>query len=382
MVGKAGRRGHHEGTIYQRGDGLWMGAVDLGWTGGRRQRKYVTAKTRRELQARLRPLLEAANAGRLTASRSPRVREWMTTYLDEVAATTVRPSTLHRYRQEVRLYIEPALGKLTLDKVQARHLSAFYRSQLEALSPSSVRRLHALLHKSFTVAVRWGLINANPVALVDPPSLVDHQVKPLSVDEVRRFLSAAESGTMHARWAIAVTLGLRQGEALGLRWHDIDLEHRELHVRMALQRHPDGRLVLTQPKTRQSRRTIPLPPSVVASLRRHQHSQRDRRDAAGNDWAEQDLVFTTRHGRPVHPRNDYRTFRALLQRAEVRTIRLHDLRHTAASLLLAQGVHPRVVMEILGHSQISLTMNTYSHVMPQTVRDAADRMEDALWNAE
>jgi integrase len=376
------RRSSGDGTIYQRADGMWLGAVDLGWQGGKRRRKYVSATTRREVVAKMRPLIRAAEAGRMSPTRTPKVEEWMHTFMNEVAGTAVRPATLSRYEQELRLHVLPEIGHLRLDKVQPHHLSALYRRLLGTLSASSVRRVHALVRRSFNVAVRWGYLASNPAQLVDPPPLPHHEIQPLTVDETRRFLEAARHTPMPARWALAVTLGLRQGEVLGLAWDDIDLDKGVLRVRRALQRQSGGRLVLVQPKTSRSRRTVRMPASLVSLLRDHHERQNERRVRAGGDWEESGLVFTTRTGGAIHPRNDYRAFRALLDRAELRRIRLHDLRHTAASLMLAKEVPARVVMEVLGHSQISLTMNTYSHVADESMQTVAERMEDTLWNRD
>lgn len=374
------RRRNQQGALYKTATG-WRGAVDLGWIDGKRRRKYVYGKTRTQVLAKMRPLVEAARSQSLTVTRSPRVDEWMNTYLSEVAALSVRPSTLHRYRQEVRLYISPALGQMSMEKVKPHHIAAFYRKQLDHLSPSSVRRLHALLRRSFSVAMKWGVIATNPVLQVDAPPLQHFEIDPLRVDELRTLLRTSAGTTMHVRWLIAATLGLRQGEVLGLRWSDIDLDVGQLRVRQSLQ-YQGGVLSLVQPKTPRSRRTVPLPNAVVDALRTHERSQAETRATAGEAWQERGFVFATRTGGPIHPRNDYRSFRALLTKAGLRRVRLHDLRHTAASLLLEQGVHPRVVMEILGHSQISLTMNTYSHVVPDTVRSATDSVQEALWNIE
>jgi integrase len=174
-------------------------------------------------------------------------------------------------------------------------------------------------------------------------------------------------------------LGLRQGEALGLWWDDVDTRSGLLRVRRALQRQRGGGLVFTDPKTQRSKRTIPLPPPLVDALTAHRDRQEKERITAGSLWRGSPCVFTTQLGAPIEPRNDYRQFKKLLDRAGLPSVRLHDLRHTAASLLLAQGVPARVVMEILGHSQIALTMNTYSHVAPEVSREAAERMAQMLW---
>ncbi|MER7439828.1 tyrosine-type recombinase/integrase [Micromonospora avicenniae] len=242
--------------------------------------------------------------------------------------------------------------------------------------------MHASLRRALNVAVRWQLIHTNPAALVEPPSLPHAEVRPYSLGEARRFLKAVEGLRLEARWLIGIALGLRQGEVLGLRWEDVDLTAGTLRVRGQLQRDPDtGGLVFVETKTARSRRTLPLPPTVLAALRRHQANQAAERFEAER-WADPSLVFATTVGTPVHPRNDYRSFREIIRQAGLRQVRLHDLRHTAASVLLAQGVPARVVMEILGHSQISVTLNIYAHVAPEIAREAASRMEGALWSGE
>jgi integrase len=377
MTGK--RRGRGEGSIYQLPDGRWRGAVDLGWVNGTRQRKYVTRKTRSEVGKALRELMALAETGRLSTKRVPTVAQWMEIYLAEVAAAKVRPSTLHRYREEVEHHIGPLLGRLRLDKLTPAHITGFYRDRMTVLSAGSVRRLHANLRRALNIAVRWQLIHSNPVALVDPPSIPHSEVKPYDLAEARAFLKAVQGRRLEARWVIGIALGLRQGEVLGLRWDDVDLTNGTLRVVAQLQRDAEtGRLVRVETKTARSRRTLPLPESVRTVLREHRERQTTERLDA-DSWEDETLVFTTRLGTPIHPRNDYRSFRELIRQANLRRVRIHDLRHTAASVLLAQGVPARVVMEILGHSQISVTLNTYAHVAPEVSREAANRVDDALW---
>ncbi|GAA2510109.1 site-specific integrase [Pilimelia columellifera] len=377
MSGK--RRGRGEGSIYQLTDGRWRGVVDLGWSNGKRRRKYVTRKTRAEVAKSVRKMQALAEAGRLNTGRVPTLGQWMETYLAEVAAAKVRPSTLHRYREEVEHHIGPLLGRHRLDKLTPVHITAFYRDRLDVLSAGSVRRLHAVLRRALNIAVRWSVIHTNPVTLVDAPSLPHTEVDPFTLDEARAFLKAISGLRLEARWLLAVSLGLRQGETLGLHWDDVDFESATVRIRAQLQRDPDsGELVRVDTKTARSRRTLPLPPSVLMALRVHQERQHDERTNA-DTWADPRLVFCTGLGTPVHPRNDYRSFREILHRTGLRRVRIHDLRHTAATVLLAQGVPARVVMEILGHSQISVTLNTYAHVAPEVARDAAGRVQGALW---
>ena len=373
------RRPQGEGSVYRLPDGRWRGVVDLGWHDGKRRRKYITRGTQAEVVRELRRLTAAAEAGRLPIARAPTLGQWLERYLNEVAASSVRPSTLRRYRQELRLYIAPALGKVPLDKLKPSQVSDFYRSQLLHLSPGSVRRLHALLRRSLGVAVRWQLIPWNPVTAVDPPSLTSLEVHPFDVKEAQLFLAAASGDRSQARWLIAISLGLRQGEVLGLAWRDVDLDQRVLAVRQTLQYRPGEGFHLVPPKTARSRRIVPLPDAVVEALKLRREQQETDRLAAGAEfWEDWGLVFTTRFGTPLSPRNDYRDFQRLVGSAGLRHVRLHDLRHTAASLMLAQGVNPRVVMEILGHSQISVTMNTYSHVTSASSREAVARVEGLL----
>lgn len=376
------RRGQGEGAVYKTAAGRWRGYVDFGWKEGKRQRKYVTAKTKAEAQNKVRQLTRLAEEGRIEPGRVPTLSAWMDQYLAEVAGSTVRPSTLARYKQENRLYIAPVLGRLKLDKLSPAHISDFYQVMLRKLAPGSVRRLHALLRRALTVAVRWKLIPTNPVLSVDPPSITRSEVTPWTLEQTKTFLSFVSTKPMAARWELAIALGLRQGEVLGLSWADVNFEERTLRIAQALQYQPGRGLVLVPPKTARSRRTVALPDHLVETLQRHRAEQDEQRAAAGDGWQEHGLVFTTANGTPFSPRNDYRTFKRYAAAAGLPEIRLHDLRHTAASNMLTQGVHARVVMETLGHSQISLTMNTYSHVAPTVSRDAADAMGAALWATE
>jgi integrase len=208
------RRAQGEGSVYRLPDGRWRGVVELGWHDGKRRRKYITRSKQAEVVRELRRLTAAAEAGRLPIARAPTLGQWLGRYFDEVAAPSVRPSSLRRYRQELRLYIAPALGKV-LDKLKPSQVSDFYRSQLLHLSPGSVRRLHALLRRSLGVAVRWQLIPWNPVTAVDPPSLTSVEVHPFDAEEARLFLAAASGDRFHARWLIAVLFGLASGRGVG-----------------------------------------------------------------------------------------------------------------------------------------------------------------------
>ncbi len=221
---------------------------------------------------------------------------------------------------------------------------------------------------------------------MDSPKVKRPETQFLTPEQATQFLKACEGKRLEALFAVALAVGLRQGEALGLRWRDVDFETRLLNVRQTLERVGGKRfgqpstLVFVEPKTDRSRRTIIMPQSIVRVLRSHRARQLQERLVAGSKWQDNDLVFTTTIGTPFDPREAVRHFKRVLEDAELpSTIRFHDLRHSAASLLLAQGVDLRAIMELLGHSTIALTANTYSHVLPSLKRGTADAMEAMLW---
>ncbi len=378
------RRGNGEGSIYQAKDGRWRGYVDLGYINGKRTRKYLTGRTRKEVAARLRQAVDARDAGTLEIGQK-RITfgEWLIFYVDTIAAAKVRPSTLAGYRGYINRRIIPGLGHYMLDKLQPEHLEAFYRaSHADGMAAASVLQMHRIVSRALKIAHRRGRVVRNVATLVDAPTVVRDEIEPLTATDARTILEHSREHRNSARWSVALALGLRQGEALGLQWSDIDFDKGALRVRRALQRIEGQGLTLVPPKSRAGTRTIVLPTPLAAHLREHRAKQNQERLLAGSMWQDRGFVFATPTGTPVDPRNDYRAWRKLLADAGVRKARLHDARHTAATLLLAQGVAPRVVMQILGHSQISLTLGTYSHVVPELADAAAEAMHRALWKTD
>jgi len=238
--------------------------------------------------------------------------------------------------------------------------------------------MHSVLRAALNQALRWRMVHYNAAAMVSAPRGTRREALALAPEEARRLLDAARGDRLEALYSVALALGLRQGEALGLMWSDIDLDVGMLRVRRASQRIPHQGTQLVETKTARSRRTLVMPPTVINALRAHRARQATERLAAGKRWIDLDLVFPSDRGTLADGPNVTHRFHKLLQRAGLPPMRFHGLRHACASLLLVQGVHPRVVMETLGHSQISLTMNTYSHVLPVLQREAADRMEAVL----
>lgn len=387
------RRGSNEGTIGLRQDGRWQARVSIRDVDGRRVRRAFYGRTRAEVQEKLTTALRAVQQGMpIQRDERQRLGEYLEAWLGNVRPT-IRPSTFVSYAGHCRLHIVPTLGRVPLAKLTPQHVRGLLTAKLASgLSPRTVGYSRTVLRMALGQAFRDGLLPRNVVDLVSPPRSVRHEISPLDADGARRLLASAKGSRLEGLYTVAVALGLRQGEALGLRWSDVDLESATLRVGRTLQRVPvmlrgeddrgrGTRYVLSEPKTAGSRRSIALPSGVVAALREHRIRQLEERVATGPAWQDWNLVFATTIGTPLDARNVTRAFEELLRRADLPRMRFHDLRHSAASILLAKGVHPRVVMDLLGHSTIAQTMNTYSHVIPALRRDAAERMDEALSEA-
>ena len=373
-----GKRGANEGSIYKRSDGRWAATINLGWQDGKRKRKTYYATTRREVQEQLKVALRDQQQSLPVASDRLTVRQFLDTWLIESVKSTVRPRTFQSYSELVRVHLGPGLGRIPLSKLSPDDVQKLINRKLASgLSPRRVQYIHAVLRRALGQAEKWGRVQRNVAKLVDTPRVQKVEIKPFSPEEARRFLQAIKGDRNETLYILAIAVGLRQGEILGLSWPDIELEECQITVRNTLQK-IDGVYQLVEPKSVKSRRTLALPEIVIEALWVHRGNQIADQLKAGTRWQETDLVFTSGNGTPINRHNLTRDFQALLKRAGLPKQRFHDLRHTAASLLLAQNVQPRDLMEILGHSQISLTMNTYSHVMPSALREAATRMDSIL----
>ncbi len=369
------RRGHGEGTIKQRSDGRWEGQVSL--PDGRR--KSVYGKTRREAQDKLRAALRDLDAG-LDLSAG---RQTFDHFLHQWLSASVRPAvatkTYEGYESIVRVRIVPRLGRTPLRKLTPLDLQALYASLQDAgLSNRSILHTHRVLHRAFAQAVRWGLLVRNPCDGATPPRPKRAEMRVLSQEQVTVLLDTTRDQPAYALYVAAVTTGMRQGELLGLRWDDVDLDAAKVTVRRALQRQRGNGLVFVEPKTGRSRRTVMLSQRAVTALKQHRVRQLEERLQAGPEWRDRDLVFANPFGGPLDPSWQTAVFKEALHGAGLPPVRFHDLRHTAATLLLRQGVHPKVVSEMLGHATITITLDTYSHLVPVLHAQAAAAMDAAL----
>ncbi len=377
----AGRASNGESTIYKGADGRWHGYVSVGFTlAGKLDRRHVSSTSRGVVVTKVRELERKRDSGMITETSTPSVAEWLEHWLTTIAPRRVRQRTLESYESAVRKHLIPGIGRHRLDRLRPEHLDQLYTALLDdGYSPATVLRHHRILSRALTVAVQRSHVPRNVAALVDPPAQRQSDLATaLDLGEARAVLHAAAGVRNSARWTVALALGLRQSEALALQWKDVDPLAGTLTVRRSIHRVRGGGLIYEEPKTRRSQRTLALPLSLLDALREHKAAQLGERMLAGSEWHDEDLVFAQPNGRPIDKKTDHDDWTRLLQAAGVRHVRLHDGRHTAATLLLSENVHPRVVMELLGHSQMRTTMDIYSHVMPALAREAADRMNALL----
>jgi integrase len=371
------RRGNREGSINKRRDGRWEARLTL----ENGQRKTYYGRTRQEVQQKLAQAQRDLAGGLPIVGERLLVSQFMETWL-ETAKHRLKASAYRRYRTNLRVHILPALGRVSLAKLTAQQVQHLYTQKLNAgLSASTVLNIHTVLHSALNDATRMGLVQRNVADIVQKPRRRRTKQKTLSEAGVRTFLSAIRGDRLEALYILALSTGLREGELLGLSWSDVDLERGMLQVRQSLQE-SDGskRYVLDEPKTSHSRRRVALSKRAIDALDRHRECQAIERETCGQKWdGAYDLVFPNLVGRPIHPSHlRARQFPRVLERAGLPSIRFHDLRHTAATLLLKQGVNPKIVSGMLGHANISITLDTYSHVIPDMQAPAVSAMNQLL----
>ena len=307
--------------------------------------------------------------------------EYLDRWLADSVSDTVKATTFERYEQITRLHLKPALGRVKLKALTPAHVRGLYREKQQAgLSARTVRYIHTALHKALKQAVMDGLIPRNATEAVKPPQPTREEMRPLTPEQAKLLLQVAhESGDrLEALYVLAIHTGLRQGELLGLKWDDVDLDDGSLQVRRTLAITKNG-FVFTSPKTSGSRRSVKLTRRATEALRSHLERQLGEIDRVGSLWSENGLIFASETGEPLDRRAVTKLkFKPLLKRAGLPEIRFHDLRHTCATLLLTRNVNPKIVSEMLGHSTIAITLDTYSHVLPNMRDQAAAAMEEAL----
>ncbi len=376
----AKKRGNNEGTITKRKDGRWEARYTVHTAEGPK-RKVLYGKTRAAVSAKLTKAMADRDGGLVFDSSDSTVGDYLDRWLSDAVRGTERESTFSRDKYLVTNHVKPALGRLKLKNLNALHLQSLYRDRLDSgLSGSTVQKVHHVLHKALSQAVKWNLIPRNPADAAKAPSASSKEMHALSVYKARRLLEVARNDRLEALYVLAVHTGMRRGELLGLKWEDVDLDGSTIRVRRTLTRIDNGRrLALGEPKTKKSRRTVRLNTRAVEALQRHRARQAEEKLKAGGLYQDQGLVFAGEIGNLINPSNlRQRSFAPLLKRADLPQITFHDLRHTCASLLFSKNVHPKFVQELLGHASVAITLDTYSHMLPGMGGEAADAIGEAL----
>jgi integrase len=375
------KRANGEGCIYHRPDGRWSASLthDDPATGERR-RAWFYGKTRTEVRLKLKAASERAEAGGPVRDAKATVAAWLRQWRDTtLAADSRKETTRELYRSICRTHLEPApFGTIPLDRVRPSDIDRLIVTLREKkLADATVQRIFTVLRVALAAAVRDGLIARNPAVSVKQPSVARTEARHLSPAEVSKLLTAAESSRYHRLLTLIAVTGLRKGEALALRWSDVDLDAGQLHVRGTLSR-VKGELKVTEPKTAKSRRTLPLSPAVVRLLKGRRKEQRPERLHAGSVWTDTGHVFTTETGAPVGPENALRALKAAAKKAKLEGVGVHTLRHSAATAWLENGVNLKAVSELLGHADIRITADCYGHVSEETSRAAMDTLSDVF----
>ncbi|MGE9693666.1 tyrosine-type recombinase/integrase [Streptomyces sp. NRRL F-5630] len=398
-------RANGDGTVYQRKDSRWEAAGYVLAPGNTRKRIRVYGTNRKEALAKLTEKIAASNRGLPLPSAQGSVAAYLTYWLDAVAVHQLRENTHTRYTAVARLYLTPGLGRKKLAKLTAKDVRTWLNqlrttcqcctrgldtARVEALccaagkccarrlSPLTLAYVHSVLKSALEHAVREEEIPRNVAHNVPTGTPRPRRFEPLTADEARTFLAAVRGHRLHALFELALHTGLRKGELLGLRWEDLDLAGGTASIRRTLQRTNSGGLTALPTKTQSSERRIALPTECLRSLEQHRERQRQEREAAATGWKASGYVFTRPDGTPIEGATLTRHFNTLLHRARLRRIRFHDLRHSAATLLLEQGVELVVIKELLGHAHIGVTATVYAHVRLRLQRDAIDLLGHAL----
>ncbi len=387
----AKKRGNNEGSIVRRKDGLWMAQMTVGRNPetGKIRRSTFYGKTRKEVADKLAKALRDQQQGIFVEPHKLTLGEWLDKWLWDDKRARIRAGTFDSYEQHVRRHIKPALGAIPMRDLRPKHLQRFYNEKTrEGLSARTVRYCHTLLYSSLSQAEKNQLIAKNIAALVEPPRKQRKEMPTLSQDQVaNRLLPAIAKDRLAAAIFMSFGTGLRRDEILGLRWQDVDLQEAVLHVKQALTRvriHDAAKgeaktsLVFQEPKTEQSRRAIPIPAACLIALRKHKAEQAQEKLLQGQAYQDHGLVFCRPDGRPIDPSDLSRHFGRLLKREGLPSIRLHDARHTFATLLLELGEAPKVVQSLLGHSSVAITLDVYSHVSLELERKAVSKLDAVL----
>jgi len=369
------KRGNGEGSIYRRkSDGYWVGSLSL--PDG--NRKVFYGKKQSEVIAKLDEAANDLRRGMLAVGSNTTLQEYLENWLENVHKPTIRLSTYLNYRKLLKNYLVPGIGKVKIHRLTPQQVQGFYSQKMsEGLAPKTVNNIHGVLHKALDNAVKWNILPRNVCDAVTPPRIPRKEKNVLTKQQAHTLLEEVRTHRLEALLTLAITTGMREGELLALHWQDMNFEDCSLQVKRAVSYLKGYGYVESEPKTAKGRRMIKLPVFVVDILVRHKAQQEEQRREVGSTWIDKDLVFTNAQGYYYSSSTLRKVFRRFLVSIGLPHMRFHDLRHSAATILLAMKVHPKVVQEILGHSQIAMTLDVYSHALPSMQEDVTRQ-----WDSE
>jgi integrase len=369
------------GHIRKRGD-AWEVRVDLTRdpvSGKRRQLSRTVRGRKRDAEAVAASLISQNEAGIDTPRGRQTVGNFLQQWLRDYAKPNTAPKTFRRYEQIVRIHLTPVIGEIRLSKLRPLHIQAVYRKVDEkGLSARTALHCHRVLREALHHAVRWQLLSRNPADAVESPRPLRYEIAALGPDDLKCLLDAADQTNFGPLVTVALLTGLRTGELLGLRWQDVDFDNCVLRVQQTCQWIAGEGFIFRQPKSHRSTRPVALSPDTVEILRQRRVASLEERLAAGTAYEDKGLVFADALGRPIHPSTLRQAWLGIVKASGMDRLRFHDLRHAHASLLMAQGVHPKIVSERLGHSSVSITLDIYSHVAPGLQAEAAAGLDALL----
>jgi integrase len=367
-----------KGHVRRRGN-KWCFVIDIPTDNGERRQKWFSGyRSRKDAEKEMVRVINELEKGTFVEPSNEKYRDYLKTWL-EGKKSTVKPATYDTYFYLISKHIAPKLGHISISKINAVHLQRFYSylNDKEHLAPASISKIHNIIKASLNAAYRYGFIYKNPALLVDPPRIGRKEMRFWTEEQARHFLNVAKNDRLYIAFFLAITTGMRKGEILGLRWKDIDLQRKTITINQTLSNRGDR---FQETKTNAGRRTIVLTGNTIDVLKQHYLTIKKEKLKNGRYYEDHGLVVCTSLGTPIIPRNFDRVWKRLLKESGLPEIRFHDLRHTHATILLKQGIHPKVVSERLGHANIRITLDTYSHVLPGLQEAAAAKFEELFFH--
>jgi integrase len=371
------RRGQGEGSVFQLPSGQWVMEITLPPRLGKRRRKKFYASTAAKVRAKVQAYRASQKEG-VAIDDTLTVKRLLTDWLASVKST-VRIRSYEKYDSIVNKHLIPELGRIRLEKLAPQDVQTLIDAKLAAgLHPNTVTGIKIVLSHALSQAMRFSMIGRNVAALVRGPKIPRHEMSVWTQEQAAHFIECCDKEPLGAFYVIKLHTGARRGEISALRWQDVDMVAAVATINRSLQRSNTQGLIFEEPKSVKSRRSISLAPAVISALKAHRARQNETRLAAGPDWQDNDLIFCTGIGTPIDPRGLSLDYDRMIDKAELPRIRLHDMRHTFATIGLARGVHPKVMSDMLGHSKVSLTLDVYSHALPSFQTEASDKIAQAL----